>query len=75
MCCMEARESCGVVAVISKGNKSVANLVYNGMLAVQHRGQDAAGMVIYDGKKLEEKRGLGLVSRIFSEKDIGVGEA
>lgn len=68
---MEVRESCGVVAVISKKGLPVANLVYNGMLALQHRGQDAAGMVIYDGK-LNEKRGLGLVSRIFSEKDVGV---
>lgn len=66
----EKRESCGIVAVLSKTGKPVANLVYNGMLALQHRGQDAAGMVIYDGKKLNDKKGLGLVSRIFSEKDI-----
>jgi amidophosphoribosyltransferase len=58
--------------VLSKTGKPVANLVYNGMLALQHRGQDAAGMVIYDGKKLNEKKGLGLVSRIFSEKDIAM---
>ncbi|MCX6768882.1 MAG: amidophosphoribosyltransferase, partial [Candidatus Micrarchaeota archaeon] len=58
--------------MLSKAGKPVANLVYNGMLALQHRGQDAAGMVVYDGKKLNEKKGLGLVSRIFSEKDISV---
>jgi len=69
---MEVRESCGIVAVISKKGGPVANLVYNGMLAVQHRGQDAAGIVIYDGKKLNGKKGLGLVSRIFSEKDVSV---
>ena len=67
---MEKKESCGIVAVMSKKGKPVANLVYNSMLALQHRGQDAAGMAIYDGKKLVEKRGLGLVSRIFSEKDV-----
>jgi len=66
------RESCGVVAVLSKKGKPVANLIYNGMLALQHRGQDAAGMAIHDGKKLSEKKGLGLVSRIFSEKDISI---
>ncbi|MEW5996820.1 MAG: amidophosphoribosyltransferase [Candidatus Micrarchaeota archaeon] len=64
------RESCGIVAVLSKTGKPVANYVYNGMLALQHRGQDAAGMAVYNGKKLEEKRGIGLVSRIFSEKDM-----
>ncbi|MDD2655051.1 MAG: amidophosphoribosyltransferase [Candidatus ainarchaeum sp.] len=68
----QKRESCGIVAVVSKNSKPVANYVYNGMLALQHRGQDAAGMVIYDGKKLNEKKGLGLVSRIFSEKDIAM---
>lgn len=68
---MEKRESCGIVAAISKKGGPVANLVYNGMLALQHRGQDAAGMAIYDGK-LRAKRGLGLVSNIFSGKDIAV---
>ncbi len=67
---MEKKESCGIVAVISKHGGPVANLVYNGMLAVQHRGQDAAGMVLCEGGRLIEKRGLGLVSRVFSEKDV-----
>lgn len=64
----EKREECGVVAVISKNKKPVAPLVYRGMIGVQHRGQDAAGMVLYDGL-FYKKRGMGLVSEIISEED------
>lgn len=71
---MEARESCGVVAAISKKGRPVADLIYNGMLALQHRGQDAAGMALWDGK-LKCRKGLGLVSSIFSEGDISEGGA
>lgn len=66
------RESCGVVAVVSKKNKPVAGLIYNGMLALQHRGQDAAGMALFDGG-LKEKKGIGLVAEIFSGKDLMAG--
>ncbi len=65
----QKKESCGVVAAISKNGRPVADIIYNGMLALQHRGQDAAGMVLWDGK-LRCRKGLGLVSSIFSEGDI-----
>jgi amidophosphoribosyltransferase len=41
-------------------------------MALQHRGQDAAGMTIFDGKKLRTKRGIGLVSEIFDEGDLKI---
>ncbi len=69
---MDKRESCGVVAAISKGGGPVAEIIYKGMLALQHRGQDAAGMVLHSGR-FSEKRGLGLVSEIFTEKDLSAG--
>jgi amidophosphoribosyltransferase len=65
----EKREECGVVAVISKHKKPVAPLVYRGMVGVQHRGQDAAGMVLFDGS-FYKKKGLGLVSEIIGEEDL-----
>lgn len=65
----EKREECGVVAVISKNKKPVAPLVYRGMVGVQHRGQDAAGMVLYDGS-FYKKKGMGLVSEIVGEEDL-----
>ncbi|MBD3397898.1 amidophosphoribosyltransferase [Candidatus Micrarchaeota archaeon] len=65
----EKREECGVVAVISKNKKPVAPLVYRGMVGVQHRGQDAAGMVLYDGS-FYKKKGMGLVSEVIGDVDL-----
>ena len=66
----EKEEECGIVAVISKKGNPVAPLVYRGMVGVQHRGQDAAGMVLYNGS-FYEKRGLGLVNEIITALDMG----
>jgi len=43
----EKKEECGIVAIISKDGKDVAPLMYNALLALQHRGQDAAGFTVY----------------------------
>ncbi len=77
----EKREECGVAAIFSKTGKSVTHLLYNALIALQHRGQDAAGMALYDQttKKLTVTLGIGLVGGIFSEEnintnaDIGIG--
>ena len=68
---------CGCVAIY--GNDSVAPDIYDAMIAMQHRGQDAAGITTYDGK-IRIKKGLGLVRDIFDERnmprlkgDIGIG--
>lgn len=67
----EKREECGIVAVISKTGKAAAPLIYKGMVGLQHRGQDAAGMVLWGGEGFYEKRGIGLVAEIVKEGDIG----
>lgn len=72
MYAMEKRESCGIVAAISKDGSPVAEIIYKGMLALQHRGQDAAGMALHSGG-LKERKGLGLVSEIFTEEDLKAG--
>lgn len=75
----EKKEECGIFGIISKTGKDVAPLVYKGLVALQHRGQDAAGMAVFDGAKINAARGIGLVSDIFKEKDmelqgsIGIG--
>lgn len=75
----EKQEECGIFAVISKDGSDVAPIVYRGLIALQHRGQDAAGMVVYDPKKgLQPQKGLGLVSDIYAEGlkvngHIGIG--
>ncbi|MFP3949624.1 MAG: amidophosphoribosyltransferase [Candidatus Micrarchaeia archaeon] len=65
----EVKEECGIVAVISKNKSRVAPAVYRAMVGVQHRGQDAAGMVLYDGS-FYKKKGVGLVAEVIQEKDL-----
>jgi amidophosphoribosyltransferase len=59
------REKCGVVGVY--GHPEAANLAYLGLCALQHRGQEAAGIVSSDGQVLVSHRGIGLVADIFRE--------
>src|SRR5262245_25609812 len=54
---------CGFIGVI--GASSAVREIYDGLLAIQHRGQDAAGIITYDGRFHVEK-GEGLVREIFS---------
>ena len=61
------REECGVVGVF--GHPEAANLVYLGLYALQHRGQEGAGIVATNGEALIAHRGIGHVAEIFS-KDI-----
>jgi len=59
-------EECGVFGVF--GHPDAANLTYLGLYALQHRGQEGAGICSSDGKALYLERGMGLVADIFSEK-------
>ena len=61
---------CGVFAVYNHPN--AAELTYYGLYALQHRGQESAGIVTAkdDGKAFTIKRGMGLVGQIFKENDL-----
>ncbi len=61
-------DECGVFGIF--GHSEAANLVYLGLYALQHRGQEGAGIVSLDGETLRIEKGLGLVSDIFSEDKI-----
>jgi amidophosphoribosyltransferase len=61
-------EECGVVGVF--GHPEAANLVYLGLYALQHRGQESAGIVASNGEALIAHRGIGHVAEIFSEEVI-----
>jgi amidophosphoribosyltransferase len=61
-------EECGVVAVY--GHKEAANLAYLGLYALQHRGQESAGITSSDHGQMYREVGMGLVADIFSTKRI-----
>ena len=57
------RHYCGVFGVY--GHPNAAELTYYGLYALQHRGQESAGIVTSDGKQFHAHKGMGLVSQIF----------
>jgi amidophosphoribosyltransferase len=59
------REECGVFGVF--GHKDAVKLTYFGLYALQHRGQESAGIVSSTGKSMYEHKGMGLVPEIFDE--------
>ena len=60
------REECGVFGIF--GHEDAAPLTVLGLHALQHRGQEAAGIVSYDGEHFHSERRLGLVGDEFSKK-------
>lgn len=59
------REECGVFGIF--GHPEAANLTYLGLYALQHRGQESAGIAASDGKGLHLEKAMGLVAEVFSE--------
>ncbi|MHC1682157.1 MAG: amidophosphoribosyltransferase [Clostridiaceae bacterium] len=65
------KEECGVFAIYSKDQEiPAASYAYYGLYALQHRGQESAGIVVNQGGKLSLKKGMGLVSEVFNEKEL-----
>jgi amidophosphoribosyltransferase len=62
-------ESCGIFGVYSPG-VDVARLTFFGLYALQHRGQESAGIATSDGKKINLTTGMGLVSQVFTEDKL-----
>ncbi|HHD57269.1 MAG TPA: amidophosphoribosyltransferase [Desulfobulbaceae bacterium] len=61
-------EECGVCGMF--GHSDAAKLAFFGLYALQHRGQESAGIVASDGKTISEHKAMGLVSEVFSEEDL-----
>src|SRR5713101_7173835 len=67
---------CGVFGICASGTVDVANLTYFGLFALQHRGQESAGIAVSDGKSVRVQRGMGLVAQVFNPatvKEMGEG--
>src|SRR3954452_16888467 len=63
------REACGVFGVHAPG-QPVAHLTYLGLYALQHRGQESAGMGVADGDQITVVKDMGLVSNVFDDRTL-----
>jgi len=59
---------CGIFGIY--GHKDAAKLTYLGLYALQHRGEESAGITSYNGKKVSFHKGMGLVGDIFNENSL-----
>src|SRR5579884_3716459 len=62
-------DHCGVVGVF--GHPEAAKIAYLGLYALQHRGQESAGIVASDGQRLHIVKGMGLVQEVFTPEALG----
>jgi amidophosphoribosyltransferase len=62
------REECGIFGIY--GNSDAAKLTYFGLYALQHRGQESAGIAVSDGSQLRESKHMGLVYEVFHEETL-----
>lgn len=65
---MSVHEECGVFGAIAKSNIDIGSLVYYGLYALQHRGQESCGIVVNDDGVFTSHKDLGLVSEVFQKE-------
>ncbi|HNZ82332.1 MAG TPA: amidophosphoribosyltransferase [Sedimentibacter sp.] len=63
-------EECGVVGVYTDNPDIASQLIYYGLFALQHRGQESAGIAINTGKKIEFHKDMGLVADVLNQEII-----
>jgi len=59
---------CGVFGIT--GHKDASRLTYLGLYALQHRGEESAGIVTFNGKKISSHKGMGVAGDVFDEKNM-----
>ena len=67
------KEACGVFGAFVPGTH-IANLIYFGLFALQHRGQESAGIAVSNGHRMTAYKNMGLLSAVFDENTLA-GEA
>jgi amidophosphoribosyltransferase len=65
----EVRDACGVFGVYAPG-QAVAHLTYLGLYALQHRGQESAGIACSDGSTVTVMKDMGLVAQVFDDRKL-----
>ena len=63
------KEACGVVGIVAPG-RSVAHLCFDALFALQHRGQESAGMATFQNEQITVVKDNGLVSAVFAESTL-----
>jgi amidophosphoribosyltransferase len=66
---VKCTDVCGVFGIRSP-QRDVARITYFGLFALQHRGQESAGIAVSDDRRLTVLRDMGLVSRVFDEQNL-----
>jgi amidophosphoribosyltransferase len=64
------KDECGVFGVYSSTPLDVAGMTYYGLYALQHRGQESAGIAVGNGETIEMHKGLGLITEAFNKDDL-----
>lgn len=64
-----AREECGVIGIFAP-NEDVASMAFFGLFALQHRGQEAAGIAVADGQAMSMYKNVGLISQVFGPRTL-----
>ncbi|HEX2993245.1 MAG TPA: hypothetical protein VHP14_00380, partial [Anaerolineales bacterium] len=62
-------EECGVIGVFAP-NEDVARMAFFGLFALQHRGQEAAGIAVADGHAMSIYKNVGLISQVFRQHTL-----
>ena len=65
----DVHEACGVFAVYAPG-QPVSHLSYLGLYALQHRGQESAGIAVSDGHSVMVMKDMGLVATVFDDRKL-----
>ncbi len=73
-------EECGVMGIHAPGRDNVPQMICFGLVALQHRGQESAGIAVSNGAQINSYKEMGLVQEVFNDKvlgklegDIGIG--
>jgi amidophosphoribosyltransferase len=64
------KDECGVFGVYANNPIDVASMTYYGLYALQHRGQESAGIAVADGEKIDIHKGIGLITEAFKPEDL-----
>lgn len=66
------KDACGIVGIVQKGNPDTAHMAYFGLMALQHRGQESAGISVSNDGVLSSYKDMGLVQDVFDDKILNL---